>query len=127
VKSLERIDQIFETQRRSGWAASQPIEVVGVAFIPEGRTEPVLAVDLIDAESVAGLKVGSAVGVEYEAAEPRTAYVRGARREFLWNNLAVAGRDGFLYVAVFIGFLLGANFIGKAFSRRLERRGPASE
>ena len=66
VKSLDRIDKLFAGSRSRGMFASQPVEVVGIEFVPEGRTESVLAVDLIDSGSIAGLKVNAPVDVEYE-------------------------------------------------------------
>ena len=60
--------------------ADQPVDVVSVEFVPEGRTEPVMAVDLIDRGSVSGLKEKAGVNVDYEAASPRIAYLAGAEQ-----------------------------------------------
>ena len=122
MKSLARIDHLFDTSRRQGLRASQPVDVVGIEFVPEGRAEPVLAVDLIDAESSPGLKENSAVAIEYEAASPRTAHLHSATRTFLPRNLAGIVVDGGLYMAVLIGGLTAAHFIGKAWTRLLARR-----
>ena len=122
VKSLGRIDRLFDTNRRKGLPASQPVDVVGIEFVPEGRTETVLAVDLIDAGSSPGLKEKATVAVEYEAATPRTAYLHAATRTFLRKNLAGIAGDGVLYLAVLIGLVLAAHFIGRAWNRLLARR-----
>lgn len=122
VKSLDRIDRLLQGNRTHGMAASQPIHVVGIEFLPEGRTEPVLAVDLIDASSIPGLKVTAPVDVEYEAASPRTAYLRSATRTFLPRNVAGIAGDGALYLAVLLGGLMIAHFLGKAWTRLLARR-----
>src|SRR3954447_19180817 len=55
VKSLENWKWLFSGTRRKGVRADQPIEIASVQFVPEGRTQPVVAVDLIDAGSVPGL------------------------------------------------------------------------
>lgn len=122
VKSLDRIDRLLEGNRSHGMPASQPIDVVGIEFVPEGRKEPVLAVDLIDRESSPGLKENAAVAIEYEAASPRTAYLRPATRGFLPRNLAGIAGDGVLYLAVLIGFVMAAHSIGRAYNRLLARR-----
>ncbi len=122
VKSLGRIDRLLSTNRSPGLLASQPVDVVGIEFVPEGRTESVLAVDLIDRGSSPGLKEKSAVALEYEAASPRTAYLRPATRGFLPRNLAGIAGDGALYLAVLIGFVMAAHFIGRAWTRLLARR-----
>jgi hypothetical protein len=102
--------------------AAQPIEVVGIEFVPEGRAESVLAVDLIDSGSIAGLKVNAPVDVEYEGASPRTAYLRWATRTFLSRNLRGIVVDGALYLGVLVGCLMGAHFVGRAWTRMLARR-----
>jgi len=80
VSSVGRIDRLFEGSRQRGVSTGRPVDVVGIEFVPAGRTEPVVAVDLIDAGSVAGLKENSVVAVEYEGGSPRTAYIQGATR-----------------------------------------------
>src|SRR5204863_5732725 len=67
VKSIGRIDKLFSGSRSRGVLADQPVDVVGVEFVPEGSTEPVVAVDLIDRGSVQGLTEHSAVTLRYEA------------------------------------------------------------
>jgi hypothetical protein len=122
VKSLDRIDKLFAGSRSRGMIASQPVEVVGIEFVPEGRTDAVLAVDLIDLGSIAGLKVNGPVHIEYEGGSPRTAYLRSATRGFLARNLRGIVVDGGLYLGVLIGGLMGAHFIGRAWTRMVARR-----
>lgn len=110
VKSLARMDKLFSAPKSRGIDAAQPIDVVGVEFIPAGRTESVLAVDLIDAGSVPGLTENAAVPVEYESQTPRTAYIRGATRQFAAKNIAGIGWQGVACVVVFV-VLVGAGYL----------------
>ena len=121
VKSLEAIDRLFEGNRSRGIDAGQPIEVVGVEFIPEARTEPVLAVDLIDAGSVPGLKEKAPVFVEYESLSPRTAYIRGASRTFVKRNIAGIAVQGVACIVVLAVLLGGAHLLGRGYKRLIGR------
>jgi hypothetical protein len=120
VKSVDWIDRLFEGSRQRGLDAAQSIEVVGIEFIPESRTDPVVAVDLIDA--VSGLKVGAAAGIEYERDSPRTAQIQDAARTFAIRNLKGIFFDISMYVAVMIALLVGAHYLGKGWNRLVLRR-----
>jgi len=104
--------------------AHQPVDVMAVEFVPQGFTDSVLAVDLVDRGSVQGLEEGAVVEVEYEAARPRVAWLRGASRTFTRRNLVGLGEDTVLWIGVLIAGLLILTFLGKAFNRLLERRRP---
>ncbi len=116
VKSVEYWKELFRSaQSRSsiGWTADQPIAVVGVEFVPEGRSEPVVAVDLIDEGSVSGLAEHARVSVEYESRTPRLAQLLGARRQFAQKNfrgLLEQGAGMVLVTAVLLG---GAHLFGR--------------
>jgi hypothetical protein len=122
VSSVGRIYRLFEGSHDQGVIADQPIEVVGIEFVPAGRTEPVVAVDLIDKASVPGLKENSIVPIEYEGESPRTAYIQTATRTFVSRNLSGIAVQTVLSVLVLAAFLLGALFIGRAWKRLLQRR-----
>jgi hypothetical protein len=122
VKSVDRINRLFDGQRSRGIDADQPIDVVGVEFIPEERTERVMAVDLIDSGSIAGLKENMQVPIEYESRSPRTAYIRGAKRNFASANLAGIGVEGALWIGVLVALITGMRFMGRAFTRLIQRR-----
>jgi hypothetical protein len=117
VKSLHRIDKLFAARRTRGIPTAQPIDVVGVEFVPDGKTEPVVAVDLIDRGSVPGLKEQSTVAIRYESGVPRTAYIDGATRTFPERNFSGAVLQGVLSLAVLVGFLVLVLAIGKVFKR----------
>ena len=117
VKSLGRIDKLFEGAHERGFDAEQPVDVAGVEFVPEGRTEPVVAVDLIDHGSIPGLKEHAPVTFEYENRSPRTAYLDRATRTFPKRNLSGLVYWGVLSLAVLIGLFAAWQWISRAFSR----------
>ncbi|HMF76485.1 MAG TPA: hypothetical protein VK604_12550 [Bryobacteraceae bacterium] len=121
VKTVDRIDKLFNGSRSRGLVADQPIEVIGVEFTPQGRTEPVLAVDLIDAGSLPGLKEKSSVPVDYESSSPRTAYIRGATRKFVSRNLAGIGIQAIACLVVLAVIVIGTRLLGKGFNRLTRR------
>ena len=124
IKSLGRYEWLFRERRSRGVRADQPIEVAGVQFVPEGRTEPVVAVDLIDAGSLPGLHEHVPVTVEYEIASPRVAYIRGATRDFVRRNLEGLVTQGIATLVVVVGFLAVAVLLRKGFRKLVERRSP---
>jgi hypothetical protein len=113
VQSISHIDTLFQGRRTRGFDAEQPIDIVGVEFIPEGRTETVVAVDLIDRGSLA-IKEGSTADVEYEANSPRTAHLAGAQRTFPTRNL----HGAIVQVAASLGLLLAGLAIAEWIRRR---------
>jgi hypothetical protein len=120
VKSVGRIDRLFSGSRSYGEIAAQPLNVVAVEFIPEGKLEPVLAIDLIDEGSLA-LEPGAIASVEYELAAPRTAYLQGATRNFPRRNLAGLAQVFSLYGALLLGVLFAAHYMGRGWRRLLQR------
>ena len=123
VKSIGHIDKLFSGTHQRGTIADLPMDVVGMEFVPEGRTEPVVAVDLIDRGSVAGLKEQSTVAIQYEGNSPRTAYIEGATRTFPQRNFSGLILQGVLCIAVLIGMFAVARWIGRAFNRLTARKG----
>jgi hypothetical protein len=121
VKSIDRIDRLFSGSRSPGEIASQPVSVVGVEFIPEGRLEPVVAVDLIDEGSLP-IKQGATLSVEYELRAPRTAYLLGATRNFPRRNLGGLVLVGAFCVALLVGAAYGAHYLGRGWKRLLKSR-----
>lgn len=116
IQSISHIDTLFQGRRTRGLDAEQPIDIVGIEFVPEGRREAVAAVDLIDRGSLA-IKEGSTATVEYEANSPRTAHLANAKRTFPVRNLHGALIQCALSLAVLLGGLAIAEWI-----RRLWRR-----
>lgn len=114
VTSLQRVNRLFNGSKRRGFVTAQPIQIATIEFTPEGRTDPVMAVDLIDAGSVAGLKEKSAVPVIYESQSPRTAYVQGATRTFAARNVAGLGVQIVEGVAILLAFVALCFLISRA-------------
>jgi len=126
VKSVAHIDRLFSGARSRGLDAHQPIDVLGIEFVPEGRSDSVVAADLIDRDPAHQIVQGMPVTVDYEAAAPRTAQLRGVTRQFLSRNIAGVGIDLGLYVAVLVGGLLVLSLIGKWWSGLMGRRRAAA-
>ena len=125
VVSLSELDRIFSGRRTRGFDAEQPVDVVGVEFVPEGRSEPVVAVDLIDQGSLPGLQEKAEVMVKYEAATPRVAYIDGATRHFPERNFNGLIIDIAIYIGVLVLIYWVCTAIARAFRRfttRLVRR-----
>jgi hypothetical protein len=117
VKSVSQIKYLFRGKRQRGVAADQPIDVVGIEFVPLGRTEPVVAVDLVDSGSVPGMKERSEVEIEYESRSPRTAYIRSAKRTFVARNIRGVLITGAAVLMVFAVFLAGVHVLSRTFRR----------
>lgn len=122
VASIARIDHLFRGKRTQGFTADQPVDIVGIEFVPAGRTDAVVAVDLIDSGSLPGLKENSVVAIQYEGQSPRTAYLQTATREFVGRNLRGIAVECAACLLVIIVFFAGANYIGRAWKRLLQRR-----
>ena len=122
VKSVERWEWLFRGHRQRGLRADQAIEIAGVQFIPEGRTEPVLAVDLIDDGSVPGLQERASVTVEYEARAPRVAHIYGATRRFPQRNLRGIGIQGVAAAGVLVVLLAAAALFSRGYRKLIGRR-----
>ncbi|HEY0735223.1 MAG TPA: hypothetical protein VGD69_09990 [Herpetosiphonaceae bacterium] len=114
VQNIRRVDVILEGRRRSNTEAVQPYDIVELRFVPEGRTDPVVAVDMLDAESLPNLAVEATVPIRYSAQNPRWAQIEGGSRTFYWKNL--------LFIVAIVLGLLGILAISWLFNRRRRRR-----
>ncbi len=72
----------------------QPFVVVELEFVPDGRTDPVVAVDMIDDGSLRAIERGVDVPIHYSAADPRWAQIDNATRTYYWKNLRTFGIIG---------------------------------
>jgi hypothetical protein len=100
----------FTSNRSTGSVpAPQPWNVVELRFVPQGRKKAVIAVDSVDAGSVAGLRTGARLPVSYSANNPRDARLAGTRN-WRWKEWMELVQWAFAAVVVFGGFWL----LGKA-------------
>jgi hypothetical protein len=65
----------------------QPYQIVTLQFAPRGKEEKILAVDVIDENSVSNVAEKSQLKISYELAHPRTAAIDGAQRTYRLKNL----------------------------------------
>jgi hypothetical protein len=100
--------------------APQPWNLVELHFLPEGRSQEVVAVDGVDMGSVAGLQKGARLPVTYSARDPRDARLAGART-YRWREWQELGEWIVATVVVFGAFILLQKAAG-AWWRRLTRR-----
>jgi hypothetical protein len=84
------VRSIWEVGEAFGLAVTQPYLLVGIELTPAGARSSVLAVDAIDAGSVANLQVGDQLEVQYSAAAPRQLRLGFGRRTFGERNRGVA-------------------------------------
>jgi hypothetical protein len=92
-------------------AAPQPWQLVQLRFVPEGRDQPVIAVDGVDEGSVPGLTTGARVPIVYSARSPRDARLQGGTRTYRWREWLELGE----YVALIGGAWLALWAIGRLF------------
>ena len=85
--------------------APQPWDVVELHFVPEGRDQPVVAVDGVDVGSVPGLAVGARFPVSYNANDPRDARLSGART-YKWREWMQLAEEVMALVGVVAGFVV---------------------
>ena len=114
VQNIRRVDVILESRRHSDTEAIQPYDIVELSFVPAGRTDPVVAVDMLDAGSVPNLAVEATVPIRYSAQNPRWAQIDGGSRTFYWKNL--------LFIVAIVLGLLGIVAISWLFNRRRRQR-----
>jgi hypothetical protein len=87
---------------------AHPYQLVQMEYTPEGRSEPVLAIDAIDPNSVPNLGVGRMLNVDYDAGNPRIASIPGATRMFRQQAMQQLGLLYFTLLALLLVLLLFA-------------------
>lgn len=112
VKGVATVKTLVESD--TGDRGTQPItlahpyQLVEMQYTPEGRSEPVMAVDAIDPDSVPNLNAGQVLTINYDAGNPRVASIPGATRMFREQAIQQLGLEYLILVAVFLGLLLFA-------------------
>ena len=120
VVRVQTVTRSFVNGRRVDIPAPQPWDLVELRFVPEGRDQPVVAVDGVDVGSAPGLAVGARVPVSYNADDPRDARLPGART-YRWREwqLLAEGVASLALVAVGFYFL---RKLAKFWWRKLTQR-----
>jgi hypothetical protein len=121
VRSVRTVTRSFVSGRSTGYIeAPQRWNVVELQFVPEGRDQPVVAVDGVDEGSVKGLVPGATLPVRYNPNHPRDARLDGSRT-YRWREWIELGEYIVLIILVFGGlWLLGK--LASAWWRRLTTR-----
>lgn len=87
VLEVERFTEVGGGDESEPEPLVQPIDVVQVSFVPEEVGEPVLAADIVDAESLS-LEMGGSATVHYLVENPRTIRLDGGTRTYAWKNVS---------------------------------------
>lgn len=91
VRADHLVERVWGSRRRRAEEAVQPYQIVELTFVPQGSSDSVVGVDMIDAGSVAGIEAGAPVAMHYSAADPRWVSIDGASRTYYWKNLRSFG------------------------------------
>lgn len=102
VRATHRIDRVWGGRRTPAEDAVQPYTIVELSFVPAGAADPVVGVDMIDADSVPGMEKGAPVPIHYSAADPRWVRIDGANRTYYWKNLRSFGIIAALLLALLL-------------------------
>jgi hypothetical protein len=124
VRDVNHITE-YSLRGRSGASVSQlrwPFNIVQLDFTPEGRTGTVIAVDVVEAASVPGLKNGDSVRITWPEDDPRSAKIVGARPGAPWANWFYALAETMvIYAALVALFILIVGIIWRRWRRSLEK------
>jgi len=84
---ISEVTHIAEySSRRSSSQLPWPFDIVQLSFTPEGRDQPVVAVDVVESASAPGLVKGWTVRIVWPEDDPRSAKIKGARPGSPWAN-----------------------------------------
>lgn len=119
VRQSKVVNQIWRgpdvgPSREGGESIGHPFQVLDLEFTPIGGSEPVHAVDRIDAASVPAITAGARVSVTYSTANPRAARMVGATRTY--------DRAAWLYLTTLASaFALVITFVAVPIADRIKR------
>lgn len=116
VRQVTRFTEVGGSDESPPEPLVQPFDLVQVEFVPEERRDPVMAADIIDADSLV-LETGGTATVYYLVNQPRTVRLEGGARTYVWKNTLWSLATLMLLLLVLVGLLLG----GRLF-RYLSRR-----
>jgi len=112
VRAVRTVTESFVSGRSTGTIeAPQPWHLVELHFVPDGRDQPVVALDGVDVGSVPALTAGSRVPITYSARSPRDVRMAGART-YRWREWMELAEYVLALVGVVVGFVLMRQLAG---------------
>lgn len=116
MRQVRQADEVWSNTwensgRDGGEMVLRPFQMVDLEFTPERATEPIHVLDRVDMNSVAGLREGSIVPIQYSAVDADSARIVGASRNYAWQAIiylfCLVHGTGVLIAFVFIPMARG--------------------
>jgi hypothetical protein len=110
---VRQITHITEySYRRSGHRPLRwPYDIVQLDFTPEGRSEPVIAVDLVESGSAINLAQGAVMRISWPEDDPRSAKIVGARPAAPWANWFYSMFEWIAFFVAVIAFIVVVSYL----------------
>lgn len=108
VVNLRTVNHVGGGHRTHGQSLRIPIQIATLTFTPPGSSAPITATDSVDSGSVAALQKRVTVSVIHSPADPESARIAGAMRNYaadLWRYVMEIVYGTTLASAIVIGFL----------------------
>lgn len=109
VRDVDRFTQVGGTDESEPEELIQPFDLVEVSFVPVDWGAPVLAADIVDADSLS-LEPGGTVTVHYLKENPRSIRLDGGTRTYAWKNVAWSVATAMAALFVLALFIFGRRF-----------------
>ncbi|MDT8306175.1 MAG: hypothetical protein RRC07_09580 [Anaerolineae bacterium] len=109
VREVDRFTQVGGSDESEPAQLIQPFDLVEVTFVPADWREPVLAADIVDADSLS-LEQGGSVRVHYLEENPRTIRLEGGTRTYAWKNVLWSMGKAAAVLLVIAVYLFGRRF-----------------
>jgi hypothetical protein len=124
VRAIHRVEYVLRPRSNSTRKAVrtiQPYDLVELQFVPAGQTEPVVAVDAVDRNSVPNLAAGATIAIAYSSGNPRGARIVGGGHTHAWKNLL-----GPVIVGITLAIIgIAGSIMSSALRKRLKARAVA--
>jgi hypothetical protein len=94
VRQIRVVDEIWSNTweiysgHRAGEKIGPSFEFVDFEFLPEETTEPIHVLDRIDLNSVANIREGASVPIQYSVTNPDLAQITGTKHTYIWRTTA---------------------------------------
>jgi hypothetical protein len=117
--TVREVKHITSYSHRNGHSDLKwPYDVVELSFVPAGRTEPVSAVDVVEAASLPPIVEGQQVAITWPVDDPRAARIVGARPGRPWANWFYDLGETIVICAVVLALLAGYEFFRRSRKKR---------